>query len=333
LLFRVELFNSELLSGFTKFINGIFAEFFTNKGTIIETTNSSGRFSTEFWAWFILIFLSLVWGTSFILIKKGLAVFSADELGALRITIACLSLSPFALKNLKKIPATKWKFLVGSGFLGNLFPAFLFAYAETRLASGLAGVLNSLTALFTLIIGALFFQQKISGLRVLGVLIGIAGTAVLLFGGSSAGKEGDAFYGIYVVLATIMYGISLNLIKYPLQGIPALTMASLALLTVGPVAFVYLGTTSFFYKMAHVPGAYEALFYIAFLAIFSTAVGLILYNKLIHMTNTLFASSSTYLMPIVALMWGVLDGEKIYLLHYVGMLIILAGVLLVNRSR
>lgn len=254
-------------------------------------------------------------------------------MGAVRITIACLSLLPFALKNIKTVPAGKWKFLIGCGFIGNLFPAFLFAYAETRLASGLAGVLNSLTALFTLIIGALFFSQRITQLSLIGVFMGIAGTAILIFGGNATENTGNAFFGIYVVLATIMYGTSLNLIKHQLQGIPALTMASLALFTVGPVAFGYLCTTNFFYKMAHTPGAGEALAYIAFLAVFSTAVGLILYNKLIHMTTTLFASSSTYLMPIVALLWGVLDGEAIHFLHYVGMFVILAGVLIVNRYR
>lgn len=215
--------------------------------------------------------------------------------------------------------------------MGNLFPAFLFAYAETKLASGLAGVLNSLTALFTLIIGAIFFQQKVSGLKIAGVLIGILGTAVLIFGGSAQSETNNSFYGIYVVVATMMYGLSLNLIKHRLHGIPAITMASLALLTVGPLAFIYLCTTSFFYKMAHMPGAYEALFYVAFLAVVSTAIGLVLYNKLIHMTNTLFASSSTYLMPIIALLWGVLDGETIHLMHYVGMVVILVGVLIVNR--
>ena len=299
----------------------------------IKPATASARLSNETWAWCILIFLSLIWGTSFILIKKGLKVFSSDELGAVRITIACLSLLPFALRNIKKVPQAKWKYLVGSGLVGNLFPAFLFAYAETRLASGLAGVLNSLTALFTLLIGALFFQQRITALRTAGILIGIGGTAILIFGGKAQDNSANALFGIYVVIATLMYGLSLNLIKYRLHGIPALAMASLALLSVGPPAFIYLCTTAFFYKLAHVPGAYEALLYIALLAVFSTAIGLVLYNRLIHLTTTLFASSSTYLMPIVALLWGVLDGESIYLIHYIGMAVILVGVFIVNRAR
>lgn len=260
-------------------------------------------------------------------------VFSAGELGAVRITIAALSLMPFAIKNIRQVAPGKWKYIVASGLVGNLLPAFLFAYAETKLASGLAGVLNSLTALFTLVIGALFFGQQITAWRVTGIVLGIAGTAILIFGGQAQENSEDAFFGVYVVLATIMYGFSLNLIKHRMQGIPALTMASLALLSVGPAAFVYLCTTSFFDKLAHTPGAGQALMYIAVLAVFSTAIGLVLYNRLIHMTNTLFASSSTYLMPIVALLWGVLDGEAIYLVHYAGMVVILAGVLMVNRNR
>ncbi|MFC6996720.1 DMT family transporter [Rufibacter roseus] len=289
--------------------------------------------STPPLAWFILGGLSLIWGTSFILIKKGLTVFSSDELGALRITIATLALLPFALKGLKAPKPGQWKFLLLSGLIGNLIPAFLFAYAETKLASGLAGVLNSLTALFTLIIGAVFFQQRITALRVLGILIGIGGTAVLIFSGSAQENSSNSFYGLYVVLATVLYGGSLNIIKHCLSGIKPLTMASLALLTVGPVAFVYLCTTPAFDKLATNPQAWEALGYISLLSVFSTAIGLVFYNKLIHMTNTLFASTSTYLMPIVALMWGVADGETIHLMHYVGMAVILAGVLLVNRAK
>ena len=275
----------------------------------------------------------MIWGTSFILIKKGLEVYSPNELGALRISIACLCLLPFAIKNLTKIPQRYWKWIVFSGLIGNLIPAFLFAFAETELASGLAGVLNSLTALFTLIIGAMFFMQRITALRVAGIIIGIAGTAVLIFSGGAEENSGNALYGFLVVIATIMYGGSLNIIKHKLAGLNALAMASLALFCVGPIAFAYLFSTEAFDKMAHTPGAWEALGYIALLAAFSTAIGLVLYNKLIHMTTTLFASSSTYLMPIVALLWGVLDGETIHLYHYVGMIIILAGVFIVNRAK
>lgn len=283
--------------------------------------------------WLLIVVLTFIWGTSFILIKKGLIVFRSDELGALRIVIACLSLLPFAIANLRKVEPHRWKFLIASGLLGNLFPAFLFAYAETRLASGLAGVLNSLTALFTLLIGAIFFQQSITWMRMAGIMVGIAGTAMLIFTGNGRADFDNAFYGLFIVLATVCYGSSANIIKYRLRGIKPIVMSSLALLTVGPMAAVYLSTTDAIDKLQYVPGAWEALLYIALLAVFSTAVGLILLNKLIHISTPLFASTINYLIPIVALMWGVLDGETIQLWHYVGMVVILAGVFIVNRAK
>ncbi|SIT89748.1 EamA-like transporter family protein [Pontibacter indicus] len=280
-----------------------------------------------------MIILALIWGTSFILIKKGLVVYSSDELGALRMVIACAALLPFAIKNVRKVEPHRWKYLLGSGLLGNFLPAFLFAIAETRLASGLAGVLNSLTALFTLLVGAALFGQSITWMRMLGIVVGIAGTAVLIFSGNGNAELDNMYYGLYIVLATIFYGISANLIKFRLHGMKAIAVSSLALLTVGPVALVYLLTTDFLYKLQHVPGAWEALMYIAILAVFSTAIALVLFNKLIQMSTTLFASSTTYLIPVVALMWGVLDGEVIHLWHYVGMVVILAGVFIVNRAK
>ncbi|MDX5348054.1 MAG: EamA family transporter [Hymenobacteraceae bacterium] len=284
-------------------------------------------------AWVIMVTLALIWGTSFILIKKGLVVYSSGELGALRIFIAMLSLLPFAFKGLKQAEPRHWKWLLGSGLLGNLFPAFLFAYAETRVASGLAGVLNSLTALFSLLIGAFFFQQKITGMRAAGIVIGLAGTVLLILTGNGNSDLDNAYFGIYILIATVCYGGSINIIKHKLQGMKPLIMSSLALLTVGPMATIYLLFTDVADKLQHTPGAWEALLYIGILAVFSTAIGLVLFNKLIHMSTTLFASSSTYLIPIVALMWGVLDGESIQLLHYIGMAIILAGVFIVNRAK
>ncbi|SFG64069.1 DMT family transporter [Pontibacter chinhatensis] len=281
----------------------------------------------------LVIILALIWGTSFILIKKGLVVYAPNEVGALRMVIACAALLPFAIRNVRKVEPHRWKFLLGSGMLGNFLPAFLFAIAETRVASGLAGVLNSLTALFTLLVGAALFGQSITWMRMLGIVIGIAGTAILIFTGNGNAELDNMYYGLYIVLATVFYGISANLIKFRLQGMKAIAVSSLALLTVGPLALVYLLTTDFLYKLQHVPGAWEALMYIAILAVFSTAIALILFNKLIQISTTLFASSTTYLIPIVALMWGVLDGETIHLWHYLGMVVILLGVFIVNRAK
>ena len=291
-------------------------------------------------AWGLLVVLSLIWGTSFILMKKGLVVFSAMELGATRVSVAALLLLPFGLREIGRVERSRLKWLALSGTVGTLIPAFLFAYAETRLASGLAGVLNALTAVFVLLVGALLFGQRLTGLRVLGIALGLAGTVVLmLLGGSGdaatpAGGAGNAWYGLYIVAATVGYGLSVNVIKHRLHAMTPVAVTSLLLLIIGGPALAYLLLgTGFVHKLATVPGAWAAFGYIALLATLSTAVATVLFNMLIQRSTTLFASSSTYLIPIVALGWGALDGEAFNLWHALGMVIILAGVAVIHRAK
>jgi len=292
-------------------------------------------------AWGLLVVLSLIWGTSFILMKKGLVVFSALELGAARVTVAAALLLPFALREIGRVERSRLKWLALSGTVGTFIPAFLFAYAETRLASGLAGVLNALTAVFVLLVGALLFGQRLTGLRVLGIVLGLLGTVVLmLLGGSGgdaatpAGGAGNAWYGLYIVAATVGYGLSVNIIKHRLHAMTPVAVTSLLLLIIGGPALAYLLLgTGFVHKLITVPGAWAAFGYIALLATLSTAVATVLFNMLIQRSTTLFASSSTYLIPIVALGWGALDGEAFNLWHALGMVIILAGVAVIHRAK
>ena len=290
-------------------------------------------------AWLLLIILASIWGTSFILMKKGLVVFSAMELGATRVSVAALLLLPFALRHVGRVARSRFKWLALSGVVGTLIPAFLFAYAETRLASGLAGVLNALTVVFTLLVGALLFGQRLTALRVLGIMLGLVGTVVMLLLGGSGGDatpagEGNAWYGIYILIATMGYGLSVNVIKHKLGGLTPVAVTSVLLLLIGGPALVYLLLgTEFLHKLATVPGAWAAFGYIALLATMSTAVAMVLFNKLIQQSTALFASSSTYLIPIVALAWGTLDGEAFNLWHFAGMVVILAGVLIIHRAR
>jgi drug/metabolite transporter (DMT)-like permease len=289
-------------------------------------------------AWALLVVLSLIWGPSFILMKKGLVVFSAMELGATRVTVATALLLPFALREIGRVERSRLKWLALSGTVGTLLPAFLFAYAETRLASGLAGVLNALTAVFVLLVGALLFGQRLTGLRVLGIALGLLGTVVLmLLGGSGEAAtdgQGNAWYGLYIVAATVGYGLSVNVIKHRLHAMTPVAVTSLLLLIIGGPALAYLLLgTGFVHKLATVPGAWAAFGYIALLATLSTAVATVLFNMLIQRSTTLFASSSTYLIPIVALGWGALDGEAFNLWHALGMVIILAGVAVIHRAK
>ena len=290
-------------------------------------------------AWGLLLVLATIWGTSFILMKKGLVVFSALELGACRVSVAALLLLPFALRHVGRVERSRFKWLLLSGVVGTLLPAFLFAYAETRLASGLVGVLNALTAVFALLVGTQLFGQRLTGGRTLGVGLGLLGTVVLMglggAGDSAAPTDaGNAWYGLYIVAATICYGLSINVIKYKLSGLKPLTVTAVLLLLIGGPALVYLLLgTAFLHKLAVVPGAWGAFGYITLLATMSTAVAMVLFNKLIQQSTALFASSSTYLIPIVALGLGALDGEVFNGWHAAGMAIILTGVFIIHRAK
>jgi len=282
--------------------------------------------------WLFLISVALIWGTSFILIKKSLIVFSPGELGALRITMAFLSLAPVAIRNLPKLSKSKLPVLFILGMNGSFIPAFLFAFAQTKLDSSITGVINTITPIFVVIIGLLFFQQKAKLINAIGIVIGFVGTTVLLLGASGFSLSGINYYAFYVVLATVMYGANINLIKRYTPDIRALDITAISLFLTSPFCLIYLfGYTDLMLKMNE-PGFWEAFSYVSLLGIVGTAGALILFNRLIQISSPLFASSVTYLIPLVAIIWGVMDGEKINAYQFMGMGIVLGGVWLANRK-
>ncbi len=281
----------------------------------------------------LLVLLSLIWGTSFILIKQGLKVFAPDEVGALRVTAASLFLLPFALVRLRELSKEDYGKLFVSGLMGIFFPAFLFAWAQTGLESSLAGILNTLSPLWTMILGGLFFHQKFRGYTILGILISFGGAIILTLSRSAGTISGFNIYGLLIVIACALYGANLNWLKFKVHNIGSMTITSVALLLVGPLAAIYLFVfTDFVVTLTTKPGAWEAFGFIALLALMSTAVANLIFNKLLRISTPLFASSVTYVMPIVAVMWGVLDGEKLLLGHFIGMVAILGGVYLANKK-
>ena len=283
--------------------------------------------------WILLIILTLIWGSSFILIKRGLDVFDAGEVGALRMFAASIVLTPIALKYIKSFSPRQYFYVFIVGFMGSFIPAFLFAKAETGLDSAMAGVLNALTPMFVVIVGSIFFSQRIGGRIITGLLIGFAGTAVLMFAGTDGAWSSLNYFGLYIVLATIFYGTNVNIIKYKLHGVKAIPLTSMAFALVLPFAAGYLFFASdFVYKVNTVPGAWMAVFYVSILGVFGTALAMALFNKLIQFVSQVFASSVTYLIPIVAVAWGLLDNEVLLTQHYVGMIIILLGVYITNRK-
>ena len=284
-------------------------------------------------AWFFLILLALIWGSSFILIKKSLIVYTPLEVGALRIVSAGLVLAPIAIKRLAKLTRKNWQILLLVGFVGSFGPAFLFALAQTRLESGLTGALNALTPLFTILIGSYFFGTKITLKNTIGIAIGFVGTVMLILAGSGGIISGFNFYALFVVLATIMYGTNLNIIKVHLSGLKPLTITSVSLLMVLPLALVILASlTGFSTKLLYVEGAWEALGYVSLLGVLGTAIALIIFNKMVQLSTPLFTSSVTYIIPIVAVIWGLLDGEKLLLVHFISMALIILGVYIANRK-
>ncbi|HOX81389.1 MAG TPA: DMT family transporter [Chryseolinea sp.] len=281
----------------------------------------------------LLITLSLIWGTSFILIKQGLKVFSPGEVGALRISAATLFLLPFALLRLKELKTRDYLNLFVSGMMGIFIPAFLFAWAQTKLESSVTGILNTLSPVWTMIIGALFFTQRFKGFALAGIIISFIGAIILALSRSSATLSGFNVYALLVVLACAFYGANLNWLKFKVSNISSITVTSVALLLTGPFAIIYLFRyTEFTVKLTETPGAWKAFAFIAVLALMSTAIANLIFTKLVKISTPLFASSVTYIMPIVAVMWGVLDGEQLFIGHFIGMIAILLGVYLANKK-
>ncbi len=281
----------------------------------------------------LLIGLSLIWGTSFILIKQGLKIFSPDEVGALRVSAASLFLLPVALVRMKELRQIHFGKLFLSGLMGTFFPAFLFAFAQTQLSSSIAGILNTLSPVWVVIMGALFFHQRFRAIAIVGILISFGGTILLTLSRTGGSMGGFNAYALLIVLACAFYGTNLNWVKFKIADLGSLTITSVALSLIGPLGLTYLfGFTEFTHKMADVPGAWRAFGFIVLLAFMSTAVATLLFNKLLKISTPLFASSVTYLMPIVSVLWGVLDHEQLFLGHFIGMACILAGVYLANRK-
>jgi drug/metabolite transporter (DMT)-like permease len=289
-------------------------------------------------SWLLLLLLACIWGSSFILMKKGMfaedgtAIFSSEQVGSLRMLIAALALLPISIGKLKKL---SWKNILPLaivGFCGNFFPAFLFTYAETGISSGLAGMLNSFTPIFTIIIGFLFFKTKLTNKQILGTIIGTLGIIALVLTGKTASLNGDWDHILAIVLATLLYAISLTTIKNKLSNFNSFEITSLAFLIIFPFSIGGFFITDTLQTFNSNPMAYQGIFYIIILSIVGTALAVVLFNRIIAFSSALFASSVTYFIPIVAVLIGFTFGETINLWQVLSMLIVLSGVIIANVS-
>jgi drug/metabolite transporter (DMT)-like permease len=281
--------------------------------------------------WIILIALALIWGSSFILIKQGLYGLNPFQLGSLRIIFCAVFLLIIGFNSLKSIALHQWKYIALTSLFGTFIPAYLFAIAQTKVSSSICSILNSLTPLNTLILGAIVFGLNFRRNQIFGIIIGLIGTVVLIFNGRAQGVSEDSSYSVFVLIATVCYATNVNLIKKYLSDMKPLSITTGNFLVMLVPAIFILYFTDFSAKM-NLQATQHAMFFVMILGIVGTGVANVIFYKLIQISTPIFASSVTYLIPIVACLWGILDNEILTPLQFIGAFIILIGVYLSSKK-
>ena len=283
--------------------------------------------------WVYLFLLSLVWGSSFILMKKALIGVSPIQLGALRMIVTSVFLLLIGFKSIKKIKKEQWIYIFYTALLGTFIPGFLFSYTLTAIDSSIVSILTSFTPFNTLIFGALFFGFSFKKQQLLGILIGLFGTLILILEGAVLNPNQNYWYALLIIIASIGYAFNVNIVKKYLQDVDALAITTGNFLILLAPATIILGFTGFFTEFKASEQGLESLGYIAVLSIIGTGIAKIMFNKMVQISNPIFSSSVTYLIPVVAILWGVFDGEKLSLIQLFAGIIILFGVYLVNKKK
>ncbi|MBC7641139.1 MAG: DMT family transporter [Flavobacterium sp.] len=281
--------------------------------------------------WVLLIILSLIWGSSFILIKLGLIGLTAYQVGSCRIIFAAIFLLLIGFRTLPNIPLHKWKYIVLTAMTGTFVPAFLFSIAETQIDSSVTAILNSLTPLNTLLIGIVAFGLTANRNQIFGVLIGLVGSSILVFNGASNHPEQNYYYAILVIIASICYAMNVNLVKKHLSGLSPLTISTGNFAVMLIPALIILFSTGFS-TISLDQNVVHSLFFIIILGIVGTGIANIIFFKLIQISSPVFATSVTYLIPIVAFFWGLMDNEILSFVQFIGAFIVLIGVYLSSKK-
>lgn len=289
--------------------------------------------NTEQKKWFYLFLLALTWGSSFILIKKGLLGLSPFQLGSLRTVMSSLFIFTIGFKSLKTIQSHQWKWIIITGFIGTFFPSFLFAFAETEVDSGIVSILNSLVPLNTVLIGLAVFKITSTKTQVFGVILGFVGASMLIFNSMELHPDQNYLYAGFVILATVMYASSVNIIKRYLQDVKPIAIATGNFVAIIIPAILVLSFSNFFTTETFQNDTiYMSIGSVVILSLFGTVMAKIIFNSLIQISSPVFASSVAYLMPLVALLWGLLDGEVFGINQGLASSLILLGVYLVNKK-
>lgn len=282
----------------------------------------------------ILCVLGIIWGSSFILMKKALTTYSPIEITLYRIFIVFLVFFPLGIKSFFKIKKKTSFVLILSAIIGSVIPYFLFIKAQTKIDSSLNGILNSITPLFTLLFGVIIFKQKTNFRAIIGVMVGLIGATSLIFLSSG----GDIFsssilYALFPVLGSACYALNINIIKTYLQDIPALKITSWSFIFIGPIAGLLLFfETDFANNLTNNDPNYLNFICINILGVLGSGLAFWVFNLLIKETSSVFASSVTYLIPIVAIFWGVIDGEDFGIVQFYLCLVIFCGIYLIKSK-
>lgn len=281
--------------------------------------------------WFLLTILALIWGSSFILIKKGLVSLSPMQLGSLRIIFSAVFLLIIGFKSLTQIKQYQWKYIALTSLFGTFIPAFLFAVAQTQISSSVSSILNSLTPLNTLIIGGVAFGLTFKRSQILGVIIGLIGTLLLIINGALNHPNQNYWYTILVLIASICYATNVNLLKKYLSDVKPLSISTGNFVVMLIPALIVLFSTDFLSVVANAE-VQNSMIYIVILGVVGTGIANIIFFKLIQMSSPVFATSVTYLIPVVAFFWGLLDNEMLTPIQFIGAFIILVGVYLSSKK-
>ena len=283
--------------------------------------------------WLYLFLLSLIWGSSYILIKRGLVGLSPIELGSARIVISTVFLLVLGFNSLSGLSRYHWKWLIITGFLGTFFPSFFFAFAQLHIDSSVAAILNSLTPIFTVLVGITLFATRMLARQYFGVVLGFVGSLGLVWGGAQINPNQPIGYVLLIISASMCYAINIHFLKHKLSAVSPMAMTLGNFIAILPPALIMLFFSDFFsFQKLQNPEVITSLGYVATLAFFGTAIAKVMFNRFVKMASTVFVSSVTYTLPIVALFWGTLDGEKISSYQLLSTAVILVGVSLAHKK-
>ena len=283
--------------------------------------------------WFYLAILSLIWGSSFILIKKGLVGLNSVQLASLRMIFAASVIYVYSYNSIKKIPKKSWKWIVITAYLGTFFPVYLISYGQTEIESGLASIITTVTPINTLIIGIIFFSLTFSIKQLLGLFIGLVGAVLLLYEASETNLNSNIYFSFFIYLTTVGYAASVNLIKKYLTNIPPEAVTAGIFLSISPPAIIVLYFSDFTDLNFQDPLILKSIFFVLVLGVLGSAIAQTLFNKFVKISSPIFASAVTYTMPVVAIFWALIDGEILSIMQFFATAIILIGVYLVNKRK